>query len=394
MKLHVEVSSTVPRSPRVMQIEGLFDLPPGAERPKQTWDVDLPIEHIDWSVGLIVGPSGCGKSTIARQAWAAELQRYEELRSAWNPTRSLLDDFPPSMGIKDITELLSAVGFSSPPSWVKPFHVLSNGEQFRVMVARALAEAKAAGTIAVIDEFTSVVDRTVARIGSYAAAKAARRQGIKLVAITCHNDVEEWLTPDWIYRPAELRWERGSVQRRPPVKLSIHRAPISAWRYFAHHHYLTAEIARSAWCWVAFADLGDGPRLAAFHASMPFVGRLKDGRLGRRGHRTVCLPDFQGLGIGNALACTVATMWKGLGYRAFSNTGHPAEIHNRLKTIDKVTGKPAWQVNHLPKLHAKGKHLVDIARASNRKVATFEWVGHGMPKAEAEAMFDRSWVQL
>ena len=38
--------------------------------------------------------------------------------------------------IKEITGLFTAVGFSSPPSWVKPYHVLSNGEQFRCDLAR------------------------------------------------------------------------------------------------------------------------------------------------------------------------------------------------------------------------------------------------------------------
>ena len=41
--------------------------------------------------------------------------------------------------IKEITRLFTAVGFSSPPSWIKPYHVLSNGEQFRCDLARALA---------------------------------------------------------------------------------------------------------------------------------------------------------------------------------------------------------------------------------------------------------------
>ena len=33
-----------------------------------------------------------------------------------------------AMGIKDVVGLLSSVGFSSPPSWLRPFRALSNGE--------------------------------------------------------------------------------------------------------------------------------------------------------------------------------------------------------------------------------------------------------------------------
>jgi hypothetical protein len=57
---------TVQRSPRVMQLEGLFDLPPALESERR-WQVELPLESRDWQLGLIVGPSGCGKSTLARE---------------------------------------------------------------------------------------------------------------------------------------------------------------------------------------------------------------------------------------------------------------------------------------------------------------------------------------
>lgn len=48
---------------------------------------------------------------------------------------------PPLLGdrpIKEITGLFTAVGFSSPPSWARPYRVLSNGEQFRCDLAPAL----------------------------------------------------------------------------------------------------------------------------------------------------------------------------------------------------------------------------------------------------------------
>jgi ABC-type Mn2+/Zn2+ transport system ATPase subunit len=85
----------------------------------------------------------------------------------------------------EITALLSSVGFSSPPSWLKPFHVLSNGEQFRVTLARILAEAP---ELAVVDEFTSVVDRTVAQIGSHALAKTVRAGNRCFVAVSAHRN--------------------------------------------------------------------------------------------------------------------------------------------------------------------------------------------------------------
>ena len=149
--------SDIVRTSRVMQMEGMFDVPP-SQRTEEQWTVDLALPDA-WNVGLIVGPSGSGKTTVARELFG------DSIASAWEWPRgkSLLDGFPSNMGIKDIVELLSSVGFSSPPSWVRSFHVLSNGEQFRVNMARTLAEMR---ELAVVDEFTSVVDRTVAQIGS------------------------------------------------------------------------------------------------------------------------------------------------------------------------------------------------------------------------------------
>ncbi len=129
--------STIERTPRVIQLEGLFELTPSPTTSLK-WELDIPIEEFDWNVGVIVGPSGCGKSTLAHELFPGKIQDHYH----WESSKSLVDNFPTSMGIKDITSLLSSVGFSSPPSWLRPFHVLSNGEQFRVNIARGLAESK------------------------------------------------------------------------------------------------------------------------------------------------------------------------------------------------------------------------------------------------------------
>src|SRR5262249_54540089 len=139
-------------------------------------------------------PSGCGKSTIAKSFWPEKMAATQ----SWPKEQTILDAFPEEMSIKEIVQLLSSVGFSSPPYWLRPYHVLSTGQQFRVGLARLLAEHP---DLAVVDEFTSVVDRTVAQIGSAALAKTVRSRNQKFIAVTCHEDVEPWLNPDWVYRP-------------------------------------------------------------------------------------------------------------------------------------------------------------------------------------------------
>src|SRR5580704_335079 len=174
------VSCDVRRSFRVSQVEGMFDLPE-REAASVNFSAELPEENEPWQIGLIVGPSGSGKTTIARAAYG----RLDGTRR-WPRDRAVVDCFG-KRSIKEITAMLTAVGFSSPPAWVKPYRVLSQGERFRCDLARALLTRKRR---IVFDEFTSVVDRTVARIGAAAVAKAVRRlPGTQFVAVTCHYDV-------------------------------------------------------------------------------------------------------------------------------------------------------------------------------------------------------------
>ncbi|HXG12377.1 MAG TPA: GNAT family N-acetyltransferase [Gemmataceae bacterium] len=367
MKASITVSSVIIETPRVLQVRGMFDLPP-AEHSVESWEVDLPLEERSWHIGLIVGPSGCGKSTIARRLWPEETARSSQLD--WPRDRSLLDGFPADLPIKEVVALLSSVGLSSPPAWLRPFHVLSTGQQFRVILARLLAEAgQQPGCVCVLDEFTSVVDRTVARIGSAALAKTVRQRGQRFVAVTCHEDVLDWLQPDWVYRPAERLFAWRCLRCRPPIILEIVRCPASAWPLFAPHHYLSHHLNRSAVCFLASWE----ERPIAFSAWLPFVGA---GPPTRREHRTVVLPDYQGVGIGNALSATIASMWQALGYRATSTTTHPAMIQSRLRS-------PLWRMTRGPALAGRERKLVKLKHATTRLTAGFRYVGPSMPKEQA-----------
>jgi len=132
-------------------------------------DIDIPDE---WQVGLIVGKSGTGKTTIAKQLFEdAYITSYDY------SAETVLDDMPKECSVEQITSAFNSVGFSSPPSWLKPYSVLSNGQKMRVDLARAILEDN---ELFVFDEFTSVVDRNVAQIGSFAMQKAIRKTNKKI----------------------------------------------------------------------------------------------------------------------------------------------------------------------------------------------------------------------
>jgi energy-coupling factor transporter ATP-binding protein EcfA2 len=355
-------SVEVVRSPRVLQLEGIFDIPPN-QRSEEHWTIDFPYDEQPWSVGLIVGPSGSGKTTLAREAFGPQLVSGYD----WPADYSLVDAFPAELGIKEITGLLSSVGFSSPPAWLRPFACLSNGEQFRATIARALADSP---DLCVVDEFTSVVDRTVAQIGSAAVAKAVRRAGKRFVAVTCHYDVIDWLAPDWVLEMPLGEFTRRSLRGRPNIELEIIRCHRAAWGLFKRHHYLSRDLNPTAKCFVALIH----GRPAAFASAMAFPHAT---RSGWREHRTVCLPDFQGVGIGNALSEFVASLFAATKRPYFSTTSNPAMIRHRAKS-------PLWHMNRSPSRtsgggdNGRGSPL-RRSRAVNRLTAGFEYVGPARP---------------
>jgi ABC-type ATPase with predicted acetyltransferase domain len=130
----------------------------------------------------------------------------------------VLDDFPEGLETSEITRMLCSVGFASPPDWLKSYDCLSQGEKMRVDIARALCLEQ---PLVVFDEFTSVVDREIAKVSAYAISKAVRRSTKKFIAVTCHYDVVDWLEPDWVFCTDTMEFSRKKESSRPLNSKSI-----------------------------------------------------------------------------------------------------------------------------------------------------------------------------
>lgn len=389
----VVVDCPVHDSFRVQQVAGMFDVPL-CERATERFQVELPTDDSSWQIGLVVGPSGSGKSTVARHAFAEDLYQEQD----WPTDRAVIDCFD-ELPIRDVVSLFTAVGFGSPPSWIKPYHVLSCGEQFRCNLAKALGmpptESAQAGPPAqktvVYDEFTSVVDRTVAKVCSAAIAKGIRRGYLpcRFVAVTCHYDVAEWLEPDWVLdmatqqlytRPtngSEVSGVGGQVSgesdtrnltpdtwfRRPTIKLEIHRCRVAAWELFKRHHYLTSALAPQARCYLT---TWNGVPVN-FCATLPVIAK----RAHRRFTRIVTLPDFQGLGIGMRATAAVAELHRAEGLRINVTSSHPTLIEHCRRS-------PLWRTVDVKKsgtLPAATKRFPQYRSSAGRAVVSFEYVG-------------------
>ena len=329
-------------------------------------NINLPSK---WNIGLIWGGSGSGKSTLLKEF--GDVKTYD-----WNNNVSMISNFTECDPDK-ASEVLCSVGFGTVPSWIRPFNVLSCGEQFRANLARSLISND---DIILIDEFTSVVDRNVAKSASNSVQKYIRKYNKKIILASCHSDIIEWLQPDWTYNPVEgitnILSERNL--RRPKIKLQIFRTKYEAWDLFKPHHYLSANLNKSAKCYLA---TWEGVPVA-FTAILSFPHPVVKG--GWRESRTVVLPDYQGLGIGIKLSNYMGSLIKSKGGRFFSKTAHPAMIASRLNHPEMWRQTTHSRQRRDPKeasMNSRGWQV------SNRYCYAFEYIGKSATKQNAKLFY-------
>lgn len=349
----VEIAKTF----RNEKVKGMFDV--DSDCVQHEFDVNIPIENTSWNVGVIVGSSGSGKTTIAKELFADFLlfNGFD-----WNAEKSIVDNFDEKYSAKEITEILSKVGFSSAPDWLKPFHVLSNGQKMRAELARLILENDKP---VIYDEFTSVVDRQIAQFGSLAIQKYIRKNNKQFIAVSCHYDILDWLEPDWIYDVSKSEFIRGRLRQRPPIKIDIRHAERTEWKMFKKHHYLSADHSVSAKCYIAEINNAPVAWCSVLHFPHPKVKNMK------RIHRIVVLPDYQGSGIGAAFMNEIARMYKNRGNRVTLVTSTPAFIYS-------LQGSNIWIMTRKPSRTAavggSGIKKFNASISGGRLTASFEFV--------------------
>lgn len=290
MKIEVHNRCSDYTSYRAARVKSLFNAESGCN-----FDLtaELPIDDSEWRIGLIVGPSGSGKTSMGRQIFGAEALYQPE----WPDDRPIVDAITPDGTFHEVTAVLAAVGLGSVPTWLRPYAVLSNGEQFRANLARVIAEAPAR---VVIDEFTSVVDRQIAKVGALAFQKAWRRTSGQAVLLSCHYDIVEWVEPDWVFDTQTGTYSGRGLWRRPSLELELWETNWRYWPFFEPHHYLRPPHAVAATNYVGTIN----GQLVAHAAVAPRPG-LVEARI----CRLVVMPEWQGIGIGSRFLNAISAMW-------------------------------------------------------------------------------------
>lgn len=335
-KNKIILSSRVERDEYTDYIEQTFDLHVGDVcEVLVPNNLDVDALNDDWHIGVICGASGSGKSTMLRHI-ASKLGKQCNLdEPTFDRDKTLIANFS-MMTPKNATMLLSQIGLASVPTWIRPYHVLSNGEQYRARLAKKIAQSDE-NDIIFVDEYTSVVDRNVAMSMSNALQKYIRKTRKRIILASCHYDIFDWLRPDWIYdmnKGGAL--ERGDYLRRqrPQIELCVYRTTTDTWQSFKKHHYMTAALNESAMCFVFTWN----NKLVAFESVLPLPnGSFHDAW---REHRLVVLPDFQGLGLGHKISEWMGGVLKHDNKTFYCKTVNPALglYRSRNKTNWEPTG--------------------------------------------------------
>lgn len=295
------LKSTVSTDDITNEISKMFDYQFTGESIETIVYPDFPKE---FKIGLIVGSSGSGKSTILKNCFGNIDREYQ-----WDNSKSIASHFESA---EIASKMFGAVGLNSIPTWLKPYGVLSTGEKFRANMAIRLKDC------ATIDEFTSVVNRDVAKSCSMSISKYINNNDIhNVVFCSCHDDIIEYLQPDWIYNTDTKELSVGRSVRQSSLSIHIEGCTQEAWYMFKRHHYLSADLNSSCNCYIGLLN----NRPIAFGAIIAQPGR--DIEHAYREHRIVVLPDFQGMGIGNKFSEALGQAYIESGCRYFGKTSNP-----------------------------------------------------------------------
>jgi ABC-type Mn2+/Zn2+ transport system ATPase subunit len=268
-----------------------------------------------FNIGLIVGASGSGKTTLAKNIFGEDC-----FKTTIDSGKAIIDQFPTEMSYDDCAASLAGMGLTSVPCWIRPVYTLSNGQKARAEAALHMTDQSK--SIICIDEWTSVVDRTVAKVMSHCIQKHARKTNRQVILNSCHYDVIEWLNPDFIIdcnkqEYIDRRSMVGAFKRGDQLQFGIKPVSRKTWPYFSKYHYLSERLPGGQ---IFTYGLFDGANQIGFQCFAAYI--IGDHKT-FFSNRTVIHPDYAGFGMGIKLITETSKDMVRRGYRIkakFSST--------------------------------------------------------------------------
>tara|TARA_R110002124_G_C8896868_1_gene509567 strand:- start:138 stop:1241 length:1104 start_codon:yes stop_codon:yes gene_type:complete len=284
-----------------------------------------------FNVGLIIGASGSGKTTLAQLIYGDDC--FKELLDSSMP---VIEQFPEAMSYADSVRALTGIGLSQVPCWVKPAGALSNGQKARAEAALQLCNDV---ETVVIDEFTSVVDRNVAKVMAHCVQKYARKLNKRIVLVSCHYDIFEWLNPDWVIdcndeSYTDRRLLRQNFIRSEKIHFEIALCHRNRWKNFSKYHYLSDNLPGGHI--ETFGIYMNGEQIG-FQCFANYVPHRKGTVKIMHSNRTVIHPDYVGFGMGMNVIDLTSKYMKDKGYSVMAK-------FSSIPVFNSMSKNPDWKL--------------------------------------------------
>ena len=178
------------RSSFTAEVSDLFGLS-GQEAPHTVAD-NLLLDIRPTDLVLFTGPSGSGKSSILREV--GKQLNANDAMTCNLPDVPLIEAIPGTMPQRLAT--LTACGLGEARLMLRTPSQLSDGQRYRFRVALAFDSGH---HTVMMDEFTAVLDRPLAKVLAHNVRKLVTRSGIGALCATTHDDIAADLQPDmWV----------------------------------------------------------------------------------------------------------------------------------------------------------------------------------------------------
>lgn len=323
----------------------------------------------NYSLGLIVGASGSGKTTLAKQIWGENV-----FQNHLKNELPIIDQLPETMNYDECAQTLAGIGLTSVVCWIRPVYTLSNGQKARAEAALAMTKQT---DVTVIDEWTSVVDRTVAKVMSHCVQKHARKNNKKIVLLSCHYDVIEWLDPDWIIDcNKQLFIDRRLLsiderKRTEQLKFDVREVDRSSWKYFSKYHYLSERLPGGI---IKTFGLFHGRDQIGFQCFANYVPKRPEmEKMIMHSNRTVIHPDYAGLGMGIHLINKTSKLMTDQNFKVMAKFSSTPVYKAMSKYSD------LWKLKEVKtqigKMNVGGNMLRREGFRENVKTYSFEFIG-------------------